>query len=73
LREAIVCALVLSSMISMPALSAQTDISPTPITSSRAAQVKPNIRLLMDTSYSMSGQLARGAGAVIPGRVPVPP
>jgi hypothetical protein len=53
LREAIVCALVLSSMISTPVLSAQTDISPTPITSSSAAQVKPNIMLLMDTSYSM--------------------
>jgi hypothetical protein len=73
LREAIVCALVLSWTISTPALSAQTDIWPTPITSSSAAQVKPNITLLMDTFYSMSGQLARGAGAVIRGPVPVPP
>ena len=37
-----------------PLHAAQTDISSTPITSSSAAQVKPNIMLLMDTSDSMS-------------------
>jgi hypothetical protein len=52
-REALVWALVLSSMISTPVLSAQTDISTSPITSTNAAQVKPNIMLLMDTSGSM--------------------
>src|SRR5664280_640391 len=53
LRTAVCWALVLSSMISTPVLSAQTDISTSPITSTNAAQVKPNIMLLMDTSYSM--------------------
>ena len=53
LREAMVWALVLSSMISTPVLSAQTDISSSPITSTNAAQVKPNVMLLMDTSVSM--------------------
>ena len=52
-RHAVVWALVLSSMISTPVMSAPTDISPSPITSTNAAQVKPNIMLLMDTSYSM--------------------
>src|SRR5665213_3575170 len=53
LRQAMCWALVLSSMISTPVLSAQTDISSSPITSTNAAQVKPNIMLLMDTSGSM--------------------
>src|SRR5664280_2372741 len=53
LRTAVCWALVLSSMISTPVLSAQTDISTSPITSTNAAQVKPNIMLLMDTSGSM--------------------
>ena len=35
------------------AFAAQTDISSTPIASTRSAQVKPNIMLLMDTSKSM--------------------
>ncbi len=52
-RLAVCWALVLSSMISTPVLSAQTDISSSPITSTNAAQVKPNIMLLMDTSGSM--------------------
>ena len=52
-REALVWSLVLSSMVSTPVLSAQTDISSSPITSTNAAQVKPNIMLLMDTSDSM--------------------
>jgi Tfp pilus tip-associated adhesin PilY1 len=52
-RQALVWALVVSSMISTPVLSAQTDISSSPITSTNAAQVKPNIMLLMDTSFSM--------------------
>src|SRR5204863_82838 len=51
--RAMVWALVLSSMISTPVMSATTDISSSPITSTNAAQVKPNIMLLMDTSYSM--------------------
>ena len=51
--HAAVWALVLSSMISTPVLSAPTDISSSPITSTNAAQVKPNIMLLMDTSGSM--------------------
>ena len=46
-------ALVLSSMISTPVLSAQTDISSSPITSTNAAQVKPNVMLLVDASGSM--------------------
>ena len=37
-----------------PLHAAQTDISSTPITSTSAALVKPNIMLLMDTSDSMS-------------------
>ena len=53
LRQAVCWALVLSSMISTPVLSAQTDISSSPITSTNAAQVKPNVMLLMDTSGSM--------------------
>ncbi|MCY7301149.1 MAG: hypothetical protein LH616_18315, partial [Ilumatobacteraceae bacterium] len=52
-RHAVLWALVLSSMMSTPVMSAPTDISPSPITSTNAAQVKPNIMLLMDTSYSM--------------------
>ena len=52
-RQATLWALVLSSMISTPVLSAQTDISSSPITSTNAAQVKPNVMLLMDTSGSM--------------------
>ena len=52
-RHAMIWALVLSSMISTPVVAAPTDISPSPITSTNAAQVKPNIMLLMDTSYSM--------------------
>ena len=52
-RQALLWALTLSSMISTPVLAAQTDISSAPITSTNAAQVKPNIMLLMDTSGSM--------------------
>ena len=53
LRHAVCWALVLSSMISTPVLSAQTDISSSPITSTNAAQVKPNIMLLFHSSGSM--------------------
>src|SRR5664279_2941674 len=53
LRQALCWALVLSSMISTPVLSAQTDISSSPITSTNGAQVKPNVMLLMDASGSM--------------------
>src|ERR1019366_4239542 len=53
LRQAMGWALVLSSMISTPVLSAQTDISSSPITSTNAAQVKPNVMLLVDASGSM--------------------
>src|ERR1039457_1181816 len=53
LRLAMGWALVLSSMISTPVLSAQTDISSSPITSTNAAQVKPNIMLLFHSSGSM--------------------
>ena len=53
LRQAACWALVLSAMISTPVLSAQTDISSSPITSTNAAQVKPNIMLLVDASGSM--------------------
>jgi Tfp pilus tip-associated adhesin PilY1 len=38
---------------SVAVFAAQTDISSTPIASTRSAQVKPNIMLLMDTSRSM--------------------
>jgi type IV pilus assembly protein PilY1 len=53
LRHALCWALVLSSMISTPVLSAQTDISSSPITSTNGAEVKPNIMLLVDASGSM--------------------
>ena len=38
---------------SVAVFAAQTDISSTPIASTRSAQVKPNVMLLMDTSKSM--------------------
>jgi hypothetical protein len=41
------------SLPATPALSAQTDISSSPLTSTNSAQVKPNIMLLMDTSGSI--------------------
>ena len=57
LRQAVGWALVLSSMISTPVLSAQTDISSSPITSTNGVQAKPNIMLLVDTSgYSTAVQ-----------------
>ena len=45
--------LVASASHLMMARGAQTDLSSTPITNSAAAQAKPNIMLLMDTSGSM--------------------
>src|ERR1039457_4626279 len=53
LRLAMGWALVLSSMISTPVLSAQTDISSSPITTTSGAQIKPNVMLLVDASGSM--------------------